>query len=333
MRGSTVEEEIWQQWRLWHELRSHPQLLEAAASAVGSELQIQRQLRQEYADDLVRLALSLVELRRKAQIKFSAADLLWMDRQGLQQATSDIVAQYKARRFSGTVLDLCCGIGADAVAMAGHCDVVAVDRNPLACLWTQWNAQAAGVDQKVTVVCSDAEQMPLTGKLVHIDPDRRAKGPVRSIRLEDSVPGLEYLQELPRQAVGGAIKLSPASNFGGKFEGCEIELISLNGECKEATVWFGELGGEKSWRATILPSGESLAGNALDVFAEQSPLGQYIYDPDPAVVRAGLVDLAAEELGLSRLDEAEEYLTGDQQLQSTFVRGFEVLDDLPNNDK
>ena len=41
----------------------------------------------------------------------------------------------------------------------------------------------------------------------------------------------------------GAIKVGPASDFGKHFAGpeFEVELISLRGECKEATVWFGEL--------------------------------------------------------------------------------------------
>ena len=57
-----------------------------------------------------------------------------------------------------------------------------------------------------------------------------------------------------RRVAGGAIKLSPASDFAQHFAGpnVEIELISLRGECKEATVWFGELASCRR-RATRLP--------------------------------------------------------------------------------
>jgi hypothetical protein len=132
---------------------------------------------------------------------------------------------------------------------------------------------------------------------------------------------------------GGAIKLSPAANFVGKFPGAEIELVSLNGECKEATVWFGELGTPDLWRATVLPAGETLAGNPLDAFADVGPLGGYIYDPDPAVVRSGLVNLLSEKQGFTRLDDAEEYLTSNELIESSFARPFEVLAELPNNDR
>jgi len=127
--------------------------------------------------------------------------------------------------------------------------------------------------------------------------------------------------------------LSPAGNFADKFPGAEYELVSLAGECKEATVWFGELAGEVSWRATVLPAGETLAGEPLVIRTDVRPLGGTLYDPDPAVVRAGLVDLLAEQLELGRLDDAEEYLTSDRLVESPFVRSFEVLAELPNNER
>ena len=94
-----------------------------------------------------------------------------------------------------------------------------------------------------------------------------------------------------RDRAGGAIKLSPASNFGGKFDDVEIELVSLHGECKEATIWFGSLATPGLYRATVLPAGETLAADPLSEFPEQGPLAKYLYDPDPAIVRSGLVDV------------------------------------------
>jgi hypothetical protein len=98
-------------------------------------------------------------------------------------------------------------------------------------------------------------------------------------------------------------------------------------------VWYGELAGPAAFRATVLPAGETIAGHPLDVVAEQSELRGYIYDPDPAVVRAGLVDLLAVQLGLCRLDPAEEYLTGDRLVQSPFVQAFAVTESLSHNDR
>lgn len=314
-------------------LRAIPAIFESIAQAAGSEFQRQKALRAAYDEDLVRHALTLADLRQRAAAKFTCAQDLWLDRQGLEQATSEVVARYKAQRFAGSVWDLCSGIGSDAAAIAEHGDVLAFDNNPASCLRSLWNAEVWGRQGRVAVECRDVTELDVTGQLVHIDPDRRPGAGSRMLRVEDYVPGLEVLHRYQEQARGGAIKLSPASNFGGKFHNCEVELISLGGECKEATIWFGELAGTAPYRATVLPAGLTLAGHPLDVLAERSTLGTWIYDPDPAVVRAGLVDLLAETLGLRRLDEAEEYLTGDHHVDSPFVQGFEVLESLPNQEK
>lgn len=314
-------------------LRETPQILDQIAGWTDSELGLQTMLRRQFPDELVRAALSLHELRRKARDKFTRAESMWLDRVGLEQSTSEPVARHKALRFSEPTWDLCCGIGGDAVALAARCDVTAVDRNPAACLRVEWNAEVYGVASRVKTICSDVGSLNEIGGFLHIDPDRRPGSAGRVSRVEDYEPGLPVLKELMARCRGGAIKVGPASNFGGKFDDVEIELISLGGECKEATIWFGELAGEAPFRATALPSGETIAGHPLDASVGIVPLGRYIFDPDPAVVRAGMIDLVAERLGLNRLDGAEEYLTGDSLPASAFVEPFEVLADLSNNER
>ncbi|MGD9853872.1 MAG: class I SAM-dependent methyltransferase [Planctomycetaceae bacterium] len=315
-----------------HQLRETPALVALVNAADEGELALQKRLRKEFPDDVVRAAIGLQEMRQRGTAKFTRAAAMWFDRIGLEQATSETVARHKAARFSGAVDDLCCGIGGDAIALAERCAVTAVDSRGSAALMTTWNAQVYGVAGNITACVADVEQQPGTSPLVQIDPDRR-RGARRSVRIEDYRPGLPFLEKLIATRGGGAIKLSPASNFGGKFPGCEIELISLHGECKEATVWFGSLAGEQPWRATVLPSGETIAADPLAARAPIRPLGRYVHDPDPAVVRSGLLDVAAVSLGLDRLDEEEEYLTGDRLVSSGFVRAFEVLADLPNNER
>lgn len=317
-------------------LRDTPQLLRQVAEAHQPEMALQTLLRRDYPEELVRAALTLHELRRKAAEKFTRAAEMWFDRQGLEQATGEAVARHKAQRFQGCVWDLCCGVGGDTLALAARCEAVfAVDRQPAATLRATWNAEVYHVARAVQPRIADVESLlpEVQGAWVHIDPDRRMRGGLRAQRIEDYSPGREFLDRLLAAAQGGALKLGPASNFLGKFPGTEIELISYRGECKQAVVWFGALAGPTPFRATVLPAGETLAGHPLEVVAESGPLAGYVYDPDPAVVRAGLVDLLAVRLGLQRLDAAEEYLTSTHPVVSPFVQTFEVVAEVANNER
>ncbi len=316
------------------QLRLTPAIWNRVAVGDSHSVALQAALRQEYPPEVVRAALTLAALRQQARARFTRAESMWFDRTRLEQATQEVVARHKAQRFAAcagsTVLDLCCGIGADAIAIAQHAKVQAVDLSPLATWYTQRNAEAYGVAANIETLVSPVESVAVAGQFVHLDPDRRTQGQ-RQVRLEFGSPALPYLQELTKTAAGGAIKVSPASNFGGKFTDCEIELVSVSGECKEATIWFGQLRQPAPFRATILPQGATIAGDPWDYRPRLAPLGKYLFDPDPAVVRAGLVDCVGESLDLRRLDDAEEYLTGDTLVDSPFVRGFEVVADLTNN--
>jgi len=317
-------------WDRWVGLRATPEILVAVAESGEAELGLQGRLRKKFDADLVRTGLQLRDARVRAAGRFSCSDEMWFDRVGLEQATGEAVSMHKASRFEGCTWDLCCGIGGDALALASRCDVVAVDRDPARALCCRWNTEAYGVDGRVGLVVADIRQFGTLKGLVHIDPDQRKGGAVRSHRIEDAEPGRDYLDELVVSAEGGAIKLSPAANFLGKFPGCEIELVSVRRECKQAVVWFGSLAGlppkgqPQLFRATSLPTGETLEGHPLSApFRMQQP-GDYLLDPDPAVVRSGLVDRLAEVCDAWRLDDREEYLSAGQPSQTSLAQCFRV---------
>ncbi len=324
---------------LWQQLRQTPQLLEEIAGETGNELHLQNRLRKNYPAELVRLGLELSTARRKAPAKFSRGAELWLTRQSYEQATAEPLARYKAERFSryagqGIVIhDFCTGLGADAIALAEHTPVVSCDTDPVMQQLAQWNAELYGQADRIDFQATDASQVNAQDLVIHIDPDQRDAAGRRHLRLEQIQPGLTVLQQMAVHCRGGAIKLSPASNFGGKFPDCEIELVSWQGECKLAIVWCGELGESGLWRATVLPAKETLAGDPLSAWPEFSEVQDYVHDPDPAVVRAGLINLLAEKLAVHRLDDADEYLTSPEQLTSPFVTSFRVRDVLNRNEK
>lgn len=102
----------------------------------------------------------------------------------------------------------------------------------------------------------------------------------------------------------------------------EVEFISLRGELKEATLWFGPF--KSAWRrATLLPGPHTLTADAVQVppsrVSEPRPV---LYEPDPAIMRAGLVTSLAEQLNAYQLDEDIAYLTADSKQLTPFARAW-----------
>jgi SAM-dependent methyltransferase len=321
---------------LLESLRATPELLAAVAACSPAGRASQKSLRRRFPDEFVRAAVALHEARELAVGRLPHAERLWLTRTGVEQATSWNVAVHKANRFAGCgdVVDLCCGIGGDAATLSHHAQVTAVDRSPATVLRATWNAEVLGRPECFFARCGDVTAEDWTGRFVHADPDRR-DGRDRPARwLEHYRPGLDWMRRLIATARGGAIKVGPASDFPGKFPGCEIELVSLGGECREATIWFGELAGAEPARATNLNTGESLAGDpARSGRRLADSLGGFLYDPDPAIVRSGLLDVLAERHGMRRLDAEEEYLTTDQLPATSLATPFKVEAVLPAGTK
>ena len=63
------------------------------------------------------------------------------------------------------------------------------------------------------------------------------------------------------------------------------------------------------------------------------PVGGYLYEPDGAVIRAGLVTAVAVGVGGGLVDEHIAYVTSDESFRTPFARGYRVLEELPYREK
>jgi len=285
--------------------------------------------RQRLPAEYVAAAWTQVTLRAAARPKFSRADEMLFDRVGLEQATDEVVAAHKARRFAGMgrVADLCCGIGGDSLALAGRAEVIAVDWSPVRVAMAEHNAAVYG--HRIATTADDVTFVRPDADAAHVDPDRRPAGPRRH-QPEASSPDLEVLEQIVRHYEHVAIKLSPGADFDALPFDAEIELISHKGECKQAVIWTGRLE-QTHRRATALPSGESVSAAANDDAMIWPPprlpaADCLLFEPDPAVIRAHLVGPLARRHGLSPIDEQVAYLVGDRPISTALLTPFRVID-------
>ena len=171
--------------------------------------------RKRFSPDLAAAALHQAALRRQAAVKFGAeAAQLFFTRAGLEQATRPVVAAHHARRFlaagASRVVDLGCGIGADALAFVrAGLEVVAVERDP-----EMAAVAAANLGDLATVVCADAEQVVghlLTpGVAVFCDPARRDTHG-RLWQVEDFSPSWGLVLDLLDGRRTAGVKLGPGT--------------------------------------------------------------------------------------------------------------------------
>jgi SAM-dependent methyltransferase len=252
----------------------------------------------------------------------------------LEQATRRGVAARHAARFAGagvaSVADLCCGIGGDLLELAGAVDrVLGVDRDPVTAAVAQANVDALGVGARVEVRCEDVTAVDLAGwDGVFIDPSRRRSGGRRTFDPSGYSPPYDVVLDLAGRVPATGAKLAPGIPHEVLPADAEAEWVSDGGDVVECALWFGPLASGVRRRATLLPSGATLTADAFTPGAV-GPVRRYLYEPDGAVIRAGLVAEAAALVDGNLVDQSIAYVTADALVATPFMTAYEVIDVLP----
>ena len=219
-----------------------------------------------------------------------------------EQASSEECAA--AKRIEGdTLLDMTCGLGMDAVAMASRFRrVVALERDEVLADVVRENLRRMGIDN-VEVITTSAEEYVASCNehfdWVYADPDRRTTQGRRVVRLEDCSPNMVALYPaLQRITHRVAIKNSPLFDVDEAwrlFGDCTVEVLSLGGECKEVNIYIdgqgARLAAEAVGRKRIEVAREQIDHRPCEgEFAAEEY--RYLIIPDVALQKARLVEHA-----------------------------------------
>ncbi|MFT3798222.1 THUMP-like domain-containing protein [Microbacterium sp.] len=288
--------------------------------------------------DLVSAAVGQARLRTRARAKFGAfADRMLFTRAGLEQATRLSIGARHAGRFRDAgltrIADLGCGIGGDALALAGlGLEVLAVDADETTAALAAYNL--APFADTATVRHARAEDVDLAGvDAVWLDPARRTAGHTETTRVGagDWSPPLEWVFDLSSRMPAG-IKLGPAFDRALIPADAEAQWITVDGSTIELVLWTGALARAGIRRAALVVRGEAAAevtasGDAPDVPVRA--LGAFVHEPEGAVIRARLIGEVARGLDAGMLAPGIAYLTSDAALTNPFVQSFRVRERLP----
>lgn len=325
-------------------------LLAEAGTLPPDRLTRLTRLRRMVSAPIASAAVELLELRYRARRKFKQADRMFFTREGLEQSTGERIASYRASRFGHgeLVLDACCGIGGDTLALVHRGATVGVERDPATAACARANLLEMAASERAAVLCADVTTLDL-GRLRQcgiragfIDPSRRTddeRGGRRRVRTgEDYAPPLAWIETLRKFVPALAVKVSPVlqdevlARLGGR-----VEFLSDQGECKEAVVWYGALaespadGPTVGYTATVLDydgKPHTLHPEPADLPGQSSPQA-WIYEPDAAVIRAGRIAQVAAQIRGSHLDPHIAYLTSESSVVTPYATAYRVLDSMP----
>lgn len=299
-----------------------------------------------HSPELVSAVLTQSRLRTRAEAKFGEfARQMLFTQAGLEQATRLNVAARHAERFSRAqihrVADLGCGLGADSLALAS------LDINVTAVELDEVTAACATVNllpfPHAKVVHADAMDVPLDDvDGVWLDPARRSTSTSGTTRIWDPEafsPPLSFVESLAATGKAVGVKFGPGMPHESIPEQCEAQWVSVNGDVTEVALWFNALQRPGVRRSALVIGAQGAAemNSGADFGAGPEapigPAGGYLYEPDGAVIRAGLVADVALDLDGHLLDEHIAYICAPELRDTPFARAYRVQEILPFNVK
>ena len=336
----------------WALLQSLPPYDEAGS------LHLQDRLREAgFAADLVAAAMTQSRLRARATDKFGdfAAGMLFTP-DGLEQATRLAIAARHAHRYAAAgvreVHDLGCGLGADAMAFAGlDLTVHAVDADAA-------TARVAAVNlrhwpsARVTHGLAEDVRLPPGDAGRHVglwlDPARRVRGVAdvqgrtkRVFSLDAISPSWSQVLAFADTVPATGAKLSPAFPHGSVPRGAEAQWTSWHGEVLECAVWWGPLVSTTGRTAavctetstSVVTEDDAADGAHHPVLGSVAEMGEWLYEPDRAVIRAGLTGALVSAVEGTELAAGVGYVTSVVARDLPWARRFRVVEAMPLSTK
>ncbi|MCI7551953.1 MAG: SAM-dependent methyltransferase [Actinomycetaceae bacterium] len=295
----------------------------------SSALELSQRLRaQGFSPSVASQIVTQHRLRSLARPKLgdSAMRMLFTN-DAVEQATRARVATLHARHFQAvgaeTVIDFGCGIGSDSLAFArAGLTVQAVELDDERYLAAQYNL---GDYPNATVIHADAaaylrtdhtRRLGVRNDVLWIDPARRKNGK----RLYDPrmwQPSLDDAIEYCRLFSSAGIKVGPGIDYSFLPSDAHVEWISEGRSLLEAVIWLGNCAHTPMRTATMIDDDATVhhftshLGNPCDAprLCEPTDVGEYIIEPDPAIIRSGGIASYAEQFELAPVSPGIAYLT------------------------
>lgn len=299
-------------------------------------------MKQSFADIIAAERKEAIERVLSKVPEWEGIELTVPSRLASEQCSSSATALYKAGllRRCKTIADLTGGLGVDCWAFAQNAQIIYHNElNPELSEAVRANFDKLGINNAEFSTQDAAQRLESLPQVdaIYLDPSRRDGAGKKVFLVEDCRPDvLAMLPELLEKAPLLLVKLSPMADitmlrerFSPKLS--ELHIVSLKGEVKELLLVLTREDNQKtSIVATNLqsklafnPEDEPLA-RAKYLSKVEELEGGLLYEPDPAITKAGAFKLPCERWDLKKLGRFTHlYLAPDKQ---AFGKYYSVLD-------
>lgn len=272
-----------------------------------------------------------IESRKKAKSKLpewhAGREIIFPPRQNLEQASSQITAQFKARFISGTRLaDLAGGTGVDTFYLAKKFKhAVSVEPDKYLSAVSRHNFGVLDAPH-IEVLNMSAEEFLDKNNThfdwIYADPSRRNNAGSKVTAFEESAPDiltlkstiLSYTEHL-------LIKASPMLDIKKaikQLENCfKVQILAVANEVKELLFYVGpDAADDPVIEAYNLAGKEEVFrfrySGERDAEAEYALPKTYLYKPNAALMKAGPYKLLASAFGLEKIHPGTHLYTSDR---------------------
>lgn len=273
-----------------------------------------------------------IALAPKITEKFAVNTTLLCDRLALEQSTARDIGTWKSKLWpaNSRMLDLCCGMGGDSLFLPESISVTGIDLDPFRCEMYAINTQQVGTSRNA--VLANALDAPIKADFFQIDPARRTKIGDNQRKSMEMTPSIAEIMTILPQFHGAMLKLPPGFPVDELPPNSSRIYIGSHNDCRECLVLLGSLATQNTGEisAVCMPNGEMISASFEQVETTKlpsQPLGKFLIEPNPTLVRSHLFPIWARDHGMWQIDSQIAYLSCDVvPPASPWFSSFRVID-------
>ncbi|MBB6236562.1 16S rRNA G966 N2-methylase RsmD [Pedobacter sp. AK013] len=278
--------------------------------------------------ELATQIISKKKSEKKLPTWFNTEDIYYPPVLSIEQTSSEITAEYKSKLAKGdTLIDITGGFGIDSyyfsqkIKAVTHCEI----HSELSAI-AQHNAQvlhATNIEFKAEDGIAYIQNSDSTFDTIYVDPARRAeKGKV--FMLKDCTPDIvsnldALLEKSSRIIVKTAPLLDISAGLSELKQVSEIHILSIKNECKEL-LWIIDKGYQDDTKIKAVTLNKGIekdfsfhrsSSNASVQFTNNLSQGNYLYEPDAALLKSGAFNLIGTTYSLLKLHPQTQLFSAD----------------------